>query len=553
MGRINKNLLPIKAHFFFFMSAMGPILPYLPVFGRMLGISELAIGTINAVLPIVNIVIKPIFGYLLDFFNNSRKLIFILVLLFTSVIFLSMTFIPQDLKLVENMECNKLPICEGEITQAGKSKPGFTREFCIWECPRESVKLHVLISRDNKTCSIGKRLQCADKEVCKLRCRDHKSGTYLSPQFWLFVICIALGNAGFAVSNCLSDVICFDLLGAGGENAYGKQRVWGSIGFGLVAFSGSLLHYLYSNTNYTSTDYMPAFLLATFCMIIDLLCCTKLKLPALPKSSGIMKDALQVLKKPQVAVFIVFAVFIGICDSCVIFFLLWHLEVLAESTGYSSSIVLLEGIVIAVETLCGEVVCFFFAGKVIKKVGHENCITLGFAIYVIRFFLLASIPTPWWSVPIELFLQGPTYALLYNTVVAYASIVAPPGTSATVQGLVGGMDDGLGFAIGNLLGGIILKLYGGQTLFYTASGFAAFCCLLHSVLNKKTRECVVIGKENVEAQKSVLLKENSDVIVSLLSKNAPTEKLTSSKEGNTIEDLLNQESKLKHSEGGDIS
>lgn len=43
-------------------------------------------------------------------------------------------------------------------------------------------------------------------------------------------------------------------------------------------------------------------------------------------------------------------------------------------------------------------------------------------------------------------MQGPTYALCYTTIVAYASAVSPPGTSATVQGIVAGMDDGLGIS-----------------------------------------------------------------------------------------------------------
>ena len=41
-------------------------------------------------------------------------------------------------------------------------------------------------------------------------------------------------------------------------------------------------------------------------------------------------------------------------------------------------------------------------------------------------------------------MQGPTYALCYATIVGYAADVAPEGYSATVQGIVAGMDDGLG-------------------------------------------------------------------------------------------------------------
>lgn len=50
-------------------------------------------------------------------------------------------------------------------------------------------------------------------------------------------------------------------------------------------------------------------------------------------------------------------------------------------------------------------------------------------------------------------MQGSSYALCYTCIVAYASAISPPGTTATIQGLVAGMDDGLGFAIGSLIGG----------------------------------------------------------------------------------------------------
>jgi len=48
-------------------------------------------------------------------------------------------------------------------------------------------------------------------------------------------------------------------------------------------------------------------------------------------------------------------------------------------------------------------------------------------------------------------MQGPSYALCYTTIVAYASAISPPGTSATVQGIVAGMDDGLGELISPFL------------------------------------------------------------------------------------------------------
>lgn len=83
-------------------------------------------------------------------------------------------------------------------------------------------------------------------------------------------------------------------------------------------------------------------------------------------------------------------------------------------------------------------------GKILKKLGYGHSLTLCFLAYSIRFSLISLIPTPWWVLPVELFMQGPTYAMCYTTIVAYASAVTPPGTSATMQGLAAGMDDGFG-------------------------------------------------------------------------------------------------------------
>ena len=79
-------------------------------------------------------------------------------------------------------------------------------------------------------------------------------------------------------------------------------------------------------------------------------------------------------------------------------------------------------------------------------------------------------------------MQGPTYALCYTTIVAYASKVAPPGTSATVQGIVAGMDDGFGFAIGSLIGGILYKLFGGVTTLRIFSSIAAITAFIYLIL-----------------------------------------------------------------------
>lgn len=61
-------------------------------------------------------------------------------------------------------------------------------------------------------------------------------------------------------------------------------------------------------------------------------------------------------------------------------------------------------------------------------------------------------------------------------------MISPPGTSATVQGLVAGMDDGLGFSIGALLGGFLYQEIGGKQSFRIFAILALITCIAHVIL-----------------------------------------------------------------------
>ena len=61
-------------------------------------------------------------------------------------------------------------------------------------------------------------------------------------------------------------------------------------------------------------------------------------------------------------------------------------------------------------------------------------------------------------------------------------MISPPGTSATVQGLVAGMDDGLGFSIGALFGGFLYQEIGGKQSFKVFALIALITCIAHIIL-----------------------------------------------------------------------
>ncbi|KAJ4431529.1 hypothetical protein ANN_20127 [Periplaneta americana] len=533
--KVNYKLLPIKAHYFFFMASLGPILPFLPVFGKQLGVSEVVMGFITAILPILFLLAKPLFGLIVDYFQEQRKTVFMGLLCAMSLCYVLLYLIPQPSGPfitekspynLSGIHCEELDFCQSREVLEAEGCGQYKRVICNLTCgPSKNGSLVEALftsaptSNDTSSaetpCIIGNQssFTCSsvDNSTCELACVLHqtereKDCLYGTPTFWGFVILMSLGTIGFNVANSISDAICFDVLGSGGEMKYGHQRVWGTIGFGITALLAGYAVDWWSAGS-ANKDYTPAFILVLIFGVLDILCCFRLRvrgivssfcsgdeisLPPIPRSENILKDVGQLLKHKHIVIFLTFAVLAGVIDSFIVYFLFWYLEDLAQVTGEMSNIKLLEGITVAVETLVGEVIFFMLSGKILKKIGYGHSLTLCFMAYSLRLGLISLIPSPWWVLPVELFMQGPTYALCYTTIVAYASAVAPPGTSATMQGLVAGMDDGFahsnvtGYALGSMIGGLLYHEVEGNMALKIFCAMAFLCGLLHFVLYKFT-------------------------------------------------------------------
>lgn len=85
-----------------------------------------------------------------------------------------------------------------------------------------------------------------------------------------------------------------------------------------------------------------------------------------------------------------------------------------------------------------------FAGKILAKIGCHYSLALCFMLFSIRLYLLSFVPNPWWVLPIECLLHGPTYAFSYATMVSYVSQISTPAIQGTMQGFVSGVYDGIG-------------------------------------------------------------------------------------------------------------
>lgn len=192
---------------------------------------------------------------------------------------------------------------------------------------------------------------------------------------------------------------------------YGQQRIYGSIGFAITSLIAGYLMKLNGN------DYTAAILLVLAFGLIDMFCIFKLKMPKLSSSESIFKDVGKLVRNKNIALFLVFATIAGIFDSFIFYFMFWHLEDVAERTGWKEYVKFIEGLSIAVTCMFGEVLFFLISGKIIKKLGYVHCLSFCFACYTLRLFMISMIGSPWHLIVIEILMQGCTYALCYTCIV----------------------------------------------------------------------------------------------------------------------------------------
>ncbi|XP_037933558.1 major facilitator superfamily domain-containing protein 6 isoform X2 [Teleopsis dalmanni] len=535
---VDKELLPMKAHYFLFNAGTAPVVPFMPTLARQLGFSEVVIGTIYMILPIVGMLAKPFFGFIADRYQRHRML-FLCAEVLTAIAFFLIMFIPAipqptptiqfhcnsgysilrhcsdqyncveanleskyaNQTLTCNMHCEAKPqvwdiVCENWLHNDTNCIKNRTNEYLdfitflnmndIMQQEKEKCILFTLkkdqgqINGQNVTLYCPKEPQFFNS-TCTIDCGEEYFSSQLSNapviensqamrlyQFWFLFILLILSWIGMAVVVSIGDAICFSILGER-QHLYGNQRLYGSIGWGVFSIIAGLLVDQMSHGSVTK-DYTIVFWMTAIIIGFDVFASTKLKHTQTHLSANILKDVGAMFLSIRCVVFFLWCIFIGLCTALIWNFLFLYLEDLA--TGCQNSMKTLQGFAMGIQCFGGELPFFFLSGWILKKIGHVNAMSLVLFGFGVRFILYSMLEDAWYVLPIEL-LNGVTFGVFYSTMASYASIVAPPGTEATMQSLVGAIFEGIGVSMGSLIGGILYSTVGGGHM-YAIFGTGAF-------------------------------------------------------------------------------
>lgn len=277
------------------------------------------------------------------------------------------------------------------------------------------------------------------------------------PQLIPVVVAYALFSAPIMP---LIDNTVLAMLGEERER-YGRIRLWGALGWGVVGTVGGLL-----------VDWVGlrvSFLNYFVFMLVLLL--VVLRLPVAESSIGsrFWQGARSLFAEPQWVVLLIAIFCSGVAMSITNSFLFLYIDELGGSRT-------LMGLSLTVATI-SEVPIFFYAERLLRRWGARGVLMMALLAQVVRTFAYALIPAAWLILPVSL-LHGFTFSAMWSASVAYASeLAAPKGLMATAQGLLGGVSMGLGGVVGALVGGLVYERYGPVTLF-VAVGLVALAGLL---------------------------------------------------------------------------
>ena len=279
--------------------------------------------------------------------------------------------------------------------------------------------------------------------------------------FFLYLIPVVILFAFFASPIVpLADNAVMALL-VGRKDQYGRQRIWGAIGWGVAApLIGQLIET--SGLQWSFWGY-------AIIMFISLLIVQRIPLNQVSQQVPFWRGARSLLSNRSWLLFL-FLVFVGGAGQAVIhnYLFLYMNEMGASKT--------LMGLALTVATI-SELPMFFFADRLLVRWSARGLFVFGTIMYVFRAILLSLINMPQLILLTQLF-HGLTFTAMWVAGVSYADEIAPSGLGATAQGLFNGIFMGIASATGAMVGGILYQDYGGAIMYRTMSIVVAISVLI---------------------------------------------------------------------------
>lgn len=291
-------------------------------------------------------------------------------------------------------------------------------------------------------------------------------GISAMPTFALILPMAALFALFASPVQPLLDSINFKLLEKA-RAAYGRQRMWGTLGFVVTSFSfGFVLQ---------SLGLQWIFIGFTIMMILFSLALLRLPAEKVKLNASIGSGLKIMLRQPSWLLFAVTVVLLwGASNS-----LDNYLSITLKGMGANEGLI---GMAWAFAALA-EAPVMYFSAPLLRKFGATRIMIAGLSFYILRMLLYSVMPAAEWALAIAV-MHGLTFALFWISSVTIANELAPAHLKATCQGLLLALLN-LASMIGVPLSGMMYDNLGPSNMFRVLAGVCAVALVVFLIGSRR--------------------------------------------------------------------
>ncbi|MBN1992615.1 MAG: MFS transporter [Anaerolineae bacterium] len=279
--------------------------------------------------------------------------------------------------------------------------------------------------------------------------------------FWLFVGLVMALTFFRTPIGAIVDSTVMDLVKQVG-GSYGRQRLWGTVGFVLVSFG---LGQFLSVHNLSLVFWLHAVLLGIGCVALSFL----LPVQSVDQRVSIGQGIRVLMGQRHYVSFLIAVILFGMGMAGYINFL--ALQILALG-GNEQQV----GLAWACNALL-EIPIMYFGVRWFARYSYRRLILVALVGFVLVWACVGLSKTPG-QVIMVVFGSGICFGIYWVAAVGYVSELAPPGLSATAQTLVGAAMSGFGWSLGSVMAGYLWDNFNGYAVFFMAALVSFFAALI---------------------------------------------------------------------------
>ena len=290
--------------------------------------------------------------------------------------------------------------------------------------------------------------------------------------FWLILLLITTFAISVASIGSIIDSSVLSRLGQRKQD-YGKFRLWGTIGFGIAS---PIAGFITQKFGLSWAFYMYITFLS---MVLILTLRFPIQKTSFRKPLGSSNFE---FRSPAWLNFLIMVFIIGIGLGISGNYLLLRMESLGIPRTYM-------GLTLVSLTL-SEIPLMIFGHRLLKIWPAQRWLYVALGFICLRLFVNGLATAPWHFLLVQFF-HGPTFALVWVAGVAYADELAPSHLKATSQGLFSSVLNGLGGALGALIGGFLYDAFGAVKMFSYAGLGLVILAIIYFLTRKKILKFMV--------------------------------------------------------------